>query len=213
MAASFAALAHQPADCDEIARRMSRGNLVARRKRGKLQVAADEEPVGGYEESIRALARKGAKGRIDLADRSGFEYLDLQADSAGSFLNVPQCGLGVCSISGVDYHSYASGLGHQFMQKSQPFCHHLPGEKVDAGRVATRPGEAGDKTKLDWVFIDSEHDWDRCGCSFGRDRISVVAGVTITATRRRTRSAISPGRRSNWPSSRWYSTVTFLPSR
>src|SRR5262249_61422896 len=35
------------------------------------------------------------------------------------------------------------------------------------------------------------------------------AGVAITATRRRTRSAMSAGRRSNWPSSQWYSTVTF----
>jgi hypothetical protein len=36
----------------------------------------------------------------------------------------------------------------------------------------------------------------------------VLAGVAITATRRRTRSAISAGRRSYWPSSQLYSTVT-----
>ena len=35
------------------------------------------------------------------------------------------------------------------------------------------------------------------------------ASVAITATRRRTKSAASAGRRSNWPSSQWYSIVTF----
>jgi hypothetical protein len=38
------------------------------------------------------------------------------------------------------------------------------------------------------------------------------AGVAITATRPRTRSVMSAGSRSNWPSSQWYSTVTFWPS-
>src|SRR5215470_14091689 len=38
------------------------------------------------------------------------------------------------------------------------------------------------------------------------------AGVAITSTRRRTRSAMTAGRRSNWPSSQWYSTITFWPS-
>src|SRR5262249_48245979 len=40
----------------------------------------------------------------------------------------------------------------------------------------------------------------------------VKPGVAITATRRRTKSAISAGKRSYWPSSQWYSTVTFWPS-
>src|SRR5262249_35399720 len=33
--------------------------------------------------------------------------------------------------------------------------------------------------------------------------------VAIMATRRRTKSALSDGRRSYWPSSQWYSTITF----
>ena len=50
--------------------------------------------VGSDEEGIGALARKGGKGRIDLADRAGVEDMDLQPDGAGGFLHVPQCGLG-----------------------------------------------------------------------------------------------------------------------
>src|ERR1035437_3064974 len=39
--------------------------------------------------------------------------------------------------------------------------------------------------------------------------VPALPGVAITATCRRTRSAINAGRRSYWPSSQWYSTVTF----
>ena len=56
------------------------------------------------------------------------------------------------------------------MQEPQPLGHHLRVEKIDAGRVAARPGEAGDKTKLDRVSADTEDDWNRRCCSFGRER-------------------------------------------
>jgi len=39
-----------------------------------------------------------------------------------------------------------TALGHQFMDESQPLADHLRGEKIDAGGVAARSGEAGDKT-------------------------------------------------------------------
>ena len=62
------------------------------------------------------------------------------------------------------------------MQQPQPLGRHLLGEKIDAGRVAAGPGEAGDKTKLDRVFGDTEDDRDRrCG-SFSRERSDVSAG-------------------------------------
>jgi hypothetical protein len=53
---------------------------------------------------------------------------------------------------------------------------HLLAEKIDAGRVATRPGEAGDKTKLDRVFTDTEHDGDCRRRCFGRKRGGGVCG-------------------------------------
>jgi hypothetical protein len=37
--------------------------------------------------------------------------------------------------------------------------------------IAARPSEAGDKTKLDRVIARLEHDRDRRGGSFGRDRL------------------------------------------
>ena len=62
------------------------------------------------------------------------------------------------------------------MQEPEPLCHQLSGEKIDAGRVAARPGEAGDKTELDRVVADAEDDRDGRGCSFGRERAEAVAG-------------------------------------
>ena len=97
------------------------------------------------------------------------------------------------------------------MQEPQPLGHHLLAEKIDARRVATGPGKTGDKTKLNRVIADTKDDRDRRCCSFGRER-GHAPGVAITATCRRTRSATSAGKRSYWPSSQWYSTVTFWPS-
>jgi hypothetical protein len=48
--------------------------------------------------------------------------------------------------------------------------------------------------------------------AFATGAAAVKAGVAITATRRRTRSAMSAGKRSYLPSSQWYSTITFWAS-
>jgi hypothetical protein len=63
-----------------------------------------------------------------------------------------------------------TSLGHQIVQEPQPLGHDFRGEKIDAGRVAARPGKTGDETQLDRVFGDDEDDWDRRGRSFCRLR-------------------------------------------
>src|ERR1039458_9582208 len=61
------------------------------------------------------------------------------------------------------------------MQEPQPLGRHLGVEKIDAGHIAARPGEAGDKTKLDRVFGDTEDDRDRpIGCR-SRSRLAVTS--------------------------------------
>jgi hypothetical protein len=77
------------------------------------------------------------------------------------------------------------------MQKPQPLGRHLLEEIVDAGRVAARPGEARDKTKVNRVFADTEDDRDRRCCSFGRKRSDVAAKKTV-------------GRTAKSKSSKWY---------
>src|ERR1700686_5041141 len=97
-------VAHQPADCDDITVRISRWNPVTRRQGSKLPAAVEEECVGSDEEGIGALARKGGKGRIDLTDRTGVEYLDLQPDGGAGFLRLSRCDLGVESVGRIDEH-------------------------------------------------------------------------------------------------------------
>jgi hypothetical protein len=43
-------------------------------------------------------------------------------------------------------------------------------EKIDPSRIAARPGEAGDKTKLDRIIRNGKDDRNRLGRSFGRER-------------------------------------------
>ena len=54
-----------------------------------MRALAGEESVASNEEGIGVLARKGSKGRVYLADRTGVEDLDLQTDAGGGFLHVP----------------------------------------------------------------------------------------------------------------------------
>ena len=90
--------------------------------------------------------------------------------------HVSQRGLRIRGIGRIDEHGNASCCGHQFAQEFQPLCRQLGSEKIDACQVAARPGEAGDKTKLDRVFGDDEDDGDRRGCRLGRQRRSGTSG-------------------------------------
>ena len=72
-------------------------------------------------------------------------------------------------------------------------------------RLATRPNLTGSSPTPKTIGIVVV-------AALAASAAEVLPGVAITATRRRTRSAMSDGRRSYWPSSQWYSTVTFWPS-
>jgi hypothetical protein len=62
------------------------------------------------------------------------------------------------------------------MQELQPLGHQLIEEKIDTRRVAARPGQARNETKLDRVFGDTEDDRNRRGRSFGREGSRRAAG-------------------------------------
>src|SRR5262245_17490855 len=102
---------------------ISRRNPVMRRQGSKLYSAADKKCVAADEERIRALARKCGKGHIDLSDRVGIEDLELQAERRGGFLRASQRGFRDRWIARIDQNGNTNGLGHQFMQESQPLSH------------------------------------------------------------------------------------------
>jgi hypothetical protein len=98
------------------------------------------------------------------------------------------------------------------MQESQPLGHDLRVDKIDAGRIAARPPEAGDKTKLTGSSKTPNTIGIVAVALLAAIEVAMASGVTMTATRRRTKSAISADKPSYCPSSQWYSTVTFWPS-
>jgi hypothetical protein len=67
----------------------------------------------------------------------------------------------VRSIHRIDEQRHVSCSGQQLAQKSQPLRRQFTNKKIAARRVATRAGEARNKTKLDRIVADTEHDWDR----------------------------------------------------
>jgi hypothetical protein len=121
---------------------------VARRERGKLHAPTGEEAVGSDEECVSPVAHEGCEGRLDFAAGTGLQHHGLQSESARRFRYVSQRGLGGRSIRRIDQYGDTNGLGHQLMQEPQPLGHNFTGEKIDAGRVAARPRQAGDETEL-----------------------------------------------------------------
>jgi hypothetical protein len=94
------------------------------------------------------------------------------------------------------------------MQEPEPLGLNFTGKNIDARRVAARRARLATRPS----FTGSSPTPNTIGIVV----VAVLAAsaarlpaVVMTATRRRTRSVMSAGRRSNWPSSEWYSTVTF----
>ena len=80
--------------------------------------------------------------------------------------------------------------------------------RIQAHIIASSAAAVRQSDRLD----DRACDRYRCRRHPQRCFRAVNAPWRQTATRRRTRSAISAGRRSYWPLNQWYSTVTFWPS-
>ena len=78
-------------------------------------------------------------------------------------------GSAIEALAGLTSTATRAALGTSSWSSRSRLADHLGGEKIDAGCVAARPGEAGDKTEPDRVFADTEDDGDRRRRSFGRE--------------------------------------------
>jgi hypothetical protein len=85
------------------------------------------------------------------------------------------------------------------MQQFQPLGPEFYRQGTDSSRVTTGTGKALDQTELDRIVANAEYKRDRSGRSLGRE---VLPGVAMTVTPRRTKSAISEGACSYWPTNR-----------
>src|SRR5260370_25718749 len=67
-------------------------------------------------------------------------------------------------IGRIEEDSDAGSSWYQLTQELHLLRHQFGIEKIDPRQIATRPGEASDKTKPDRVFGDDEEDRDRRSC-------------------------------------------------
>jgi hypothetical protein len=87
-------LAHQRTGGDSFGIPVSSWNSMVCCQVGNLHSAAGKERIAGDEQGTGAISLKARKSRINLAAGAGLEETDFQPCSAGSFLRLPQCGLG-----------------------------------------------------------------------------------------------------------------------
>jgi hypothetical protein len=182
---------------------------VAHREHRKLHAPAAEEAIAGVEQGIGPLAPKTREGRLDFAAGVGVEHLNLQSEGACGFRYISQRGPGGRSVCRIDQHGNPNGLGHQVVQEPSRLATNsevkvlmpvaLPPGRA---RLPTKPSLTGSSATPKMIGIVVV-------AALAASDGGLLPGVAITATRRRTRSAISDGRRSYWPASQWYSTVTF----
>src|SRR6516162_3030971 len=128
--------------------------------------------VAGISQGVAASVAQhvGVDPKRQLGAKRGVEWLDLKSHGGGGLPRLPHCDLSGVRIDRIYEHSNTNGLGHHVMQEPQPLSRSLRYVKIDAGRVAAGASEAGYKAKLDRVYTFAEDDWDRCRCSFHRER-------------------------------------------
>jgi hypothetical protein len=156
-----------------------------------LHAAAGEECVGSDEEGIGALARKGGKGRIDLADRLALRIW-ICSPMVGRLPARPATWPRRSSIGRIDEHGNTNGLGHQSCRSRSRLA--VTSWRKKLMPVALPPGRARLATRPSWT-----------GSSPTPKTIGIVAVAALAASAagvaggrgdhghlRRTRSATVP---------------------
>jgi len=141
---------------------------VTRGEGRQLNAPGVEEPIGGHEEGIGAIASDACERRIDLAAGAGVKEMDFKPDYVRSRFHISRRRLGTRRIRRVNEHGKAGGCGHQLMQKPQLLGRQLCREEADACRVAARPSEAGNEANSHRVGRGREDDRSGRGGSLGR---------------------------------------------
>src|ERR1700738_5605593 len=124
-----------------------------------------------------------------------------RAETLRPLVPTSQRGLSRRDIGRIDQNGNANCLGHQVMQEPEPLGHNFEAKILTPvalppgrARLATRPSFTGSSPtpKTSGIVVVA---------ALAANAAGLLPGVAITATRRRTRSATSDGRRSYWPSS------------
>ncbi len=187
-------VAHQSADLGKITRRIDRRQRVARRQRDDLYPTVDEQASGHDQECIGPLLRQAGKRNVDLAAVAGAEELDLPPDGRSCRLQVlgPGSAFGSFGLKSAAKRAAPGSSSCSSPSRLVPVSTlmalipvTLPPGRL---RLATRPSWTGSPPVRKTIGIVVV-------AALAASTDADVPGVTMTATRRRTRSAANSGSR------------------
>ena len=132
-------------------------------------------------------------------------------EGAGRCLHFSQLRLGNNWIGRVDQRRNGGCRGEQFAHQFQPLRRNLHVQLSRTCHIATRSVQIGDKARRTGSLAVVKTIGIVVFAAFAVSAAGVLVAA-ITATCRRTRSAIKAGNRSYWPSAQRYSIATLRPS-
>src|SRR4029077_5654789 len=162
------AIAHQAARCGKLTKFISRGNCMARRQRNDLVAPADEERTAADAQRAYPCFDEGRKGCINVAFVADVQNLDCLRDRTRRCLDLRQL-IGRTGPIRIEEDAKQRRLRNELVQQSKSLRFQCCGENAYPGDISTGPIDACDEAELNWVGTDRAHDWNRRGCSFGRE--------------------------------------------
>src|SRR5215470_1849927 len=156
---------YEPADPDELSRRIHHRNRIACRKRGDLLDPTVKENIITDEQCPSSRLDQVLEGGIDFTVGASLQRLNLEPDSSGCRQHVSCYQLMNNWVVRVLQKANRRGFGHQLVQQRERLRPQLAIDLVEAREVTSRPIETSNKTDLNRIDADAEHDWDGGGRS------------------------------------------------
>jgi hypothetical protein len=133
------------------------------------------------EDGVGPLAGECGEGRIDFAAGARIDDLRLRSyGRAGRFHLAPSTSRKVVCVltvlAGLTSTAIREALGSISRSSSSRFAVNSVFRRLTPVRLALAPREAGDKTVVDRVVRDSEHDGNRRRCILGRECCGEASG-------------------------------------
>src|SRR6516225_9301620 len=127
---------HQPAGFGELARRIDRGQYIARRQYGKLHAIVVEQWTRSKDDGFNLLFHDVGKGGVYVVTGGSIKYVDRPSDARSARLHIFDQRLVDRTVN--DKRRKPLGIRYQFVQEAKPLRTKLCIHGADAGNVAPR---------------------------------------------------------------------------
>ena len=118
---------------------------MARCQGRDLRAPAGKERVGTYQYGASAPENESRERGVDLADGSGVEDLDIEAQCGSGLGRVSHRRLRVRRVGRINQHGDARGSWNHLMQQRQSLSHQLAELDMESRDISTWPIEARDE--------------------------------------------------------------------